>query len=317
MWYGRRRHDRWGRPGRPPRGRCRWPRDRSGRACPVRTPRARQGRWAPGLRPRPARGWTGARRRPFALGRLLQEQRSWLWRQARRLWPRRLDPKLSPSDLVQGVNQAAARDIDRYRGRSKPSFRAWLRRILVRVRSQALRNLTADKRDVDREEPLPGDSARGIRAPRGPDSRRGPGRPRRARRVDGPRPGLPRGPGPAAPPLALPRRSDVRAGRRPAQRERRHLTPAGPSPARAARTGDPTPDLGGQAALGADPEPGDRPVVPAGLVAAAGRTGSWTFPRPRSGRGSWASPSAFATPPTWRPRRELPLPRQAGGLASR
>ena len=96
-----------------------------------------------------------------ALGRLLQEQRSWLWWQARRLWPRRLDPKLSPSDLVQGVNQAAARDIGRYIGRSKPSFRAWLREILVRVRNQWLRNLTADKRDVDREEPLPGDSARG------------------------------------------------------------------------------------------------------------------------------------------------------------
>ena len=54
-----------------------------------------------------------------ALGRLLQEQRSWLWRQARQLWPRRLDPKLSPSDLVQGVNQAAARDIDRCRSRNQ------------------------------------------------------------------------------------------------------------------------------------------------------------------------------------------------------
>jgi RNA polymerase sigma factor (sigma-70 family) len=96
-----------------------------------------------------------------ALGRLLEEQGSWLWGQARRLWPRRLDPKLSPSDLVQGVNQEAARSIGRCPSRNQSSFRAWLRTILVRIRDQALRHLTADKRDVDREEPLPGDSARG------------------------------------------------------------------------------------------------------------------------------------------------------------
>ena len=96
-----------------------------------------------------------------ALGRLLQEQRRGCGGRPAGSGPGAWIPKLSPSDLVQGVNQAAARDIGRYIGRSKPSFRAWLRRILVRVRSQALRNLTADKRDVDREEPLPGDSARG------------------------------------------------------------------------------------------------------------------------------------------------------------
>jgi RNA polymerase sigma factor (sigma-70 family) len=95
------------------------------------------------------------------LGRLLQEQDSWLRAHARRLWPRRLDPKLSPSDLVQGVHQEAARSIGRCPSRNRPSFRAWLRTILVRIRDQALRHLTAGKRDVAREEPLPGDSARG------------------------------------------------------------------------------------------------------------------------------------------------------------
>jgi RNA polymerase sigma factor (sigma-70 family) len=102
-----------------------------------------------------------------ALGRLLQEQGSWLRAHARRLWPRRLDPKLSPSDLVQGVHQEAARSIGRCPSRNQPGFRAWLRTILVRIRDQALRHLTADKRDVDREEPLPGNSARGSEL-RGP-----------------------------------------------------------------------------------------------------------------------------------------------------
>jgi RNA polymerase sigma factor (sigma-70 family) len=95
----------------------------------------------------------------------MQEQRSWLWRQARRLWPRRLDRQLSPSDLVQDANAAAARNIGRCTSRDKSGFRAWLREILVRTRNEKLRHLTADKRNVDREESFPGGSERGSALP--------------------------------------------------------------------------------------------------------------------------------------------------------
>src|SRR5262249_34693820 len=96
-----------------------------------------------------------------ALGQLIEGQHSWLKQQARRLWPRRLDRKLSPSDLAQVVNQEAARCIDQCRSRDRAGFRGWLRGILKRVRNEALRYLTAKGRDVEGEEPLPGDSARG------------------------------------------------------------------------------------------------------------------------------------------------------------
>src|SRR5262249_48941269 len=58
-------------------------------------------------------------------------------------------------------NQEAARCIDQCRSRDRAGFRGWLRGILKRVRNEALRYLTAKGRDVEGEEPLPGDSARG------------------------------------------------------------------------------------------------------------------------------------------------------------
>jgi hypothetical protein len=69
---------------------------------------------------RPDRACRGDRSAP---GRLLQEQGSWLRAQARRLWPRRPDPTLSPSDLVQGGHQKAARSMGRFP--SRRCLRAW------------------------------------------------------------------------------------------------------------------------------------------------------------------------------------------------
>jgi RNA polymerase sigma factor (sigma-70 family) len=96
-----------------------------------------------------------------AFRQLIEGQRSWLERQARRLWPRRLDRRYSPSDFVQEAHAAAARNIGRCPSQSKTGFRGWLKKILVRIRDQALRQVTAVKRNIGREEPLPGDSARG------------------------------------------------------------------------------------------------------------------------------------------------------------
>jgi RNA polymerase sigma factor (sigma-70 family) len=97
-----------------------------------------------------------------ALWRLLEEQRSWMLPLARRLLPRGV--KLGPSELVVGAYQAAIKGIHRFRSSDKPSFRAWLKTILVRVRNRWVR-----RRDGDREEPLPdGSGGSELRDPRAP-----------------------------------------------------------------------------------------------------------------------------------------------------
>src|SRR4051794_24551849 len=61
-----------------------------------------------------------------ALGRLLQEERPWLVRQARRHLPRGIVH--SPSELVQGAYLGAIKGIGGFHNRDKPSFRAWLKK---------------------------------------------------------------------------------------------------------------------------------------------------------------------------------------------
>ena len=79
-----------------------------------------------------------------------------------RAWTARAGvPDSDADDLAQEVLLVVFREVAKFDRRGPGAFRAWLRTILVRIRDQALRHLTADKRDVDREEPLPGDSARG------------------------------------------------------------------------------------------------------------------------------------------------------------
>jgi RNA polymerase sigma-70 factor (ECF subfamily) len=90
-----------------------------------------------------------------ALGGLLQDHLSWLGRQARRAWPRRLDPKQSPSDLVQATGRVAIEKIARFTGGGEAGFRVWLRRILDNVRRQTLRDLTRERRDANVERELP------------------------------------------------------------------------------------------------------------------------------------------------------------------
>jgi RNA polymerase sigma factor (sigma-70 family) len=91
---------------------------------------------------------------------VLQGQRSWLWLQIRRRWPRRLDPELGPTELVEEVNLAAVAGFARFRGRDRASFRAWLKGILLNHWRQALRRLTGhgNGREVER---LPSDGSSG------------------------------------------------------------------------------------------------------------------------------------------------------------
>jgi hypothetical protein len=78
----------------------------------------------------------------------------------------------APASPGDGASTSTSARPDRARpgdhsapGRLLQEQRTWLRTILVRIRDQSLRHLRADQRDVDREEPLPGDSARGSELP--------------------------------------------------------------------------------------------------------------------------------------------------------
>jgi len=62
-----------------------------------------------------------------------------------------LQRKLDPSDLVQETLLKAYESIDQLRGQSDGELAAWLRKILARNLSNALRDLQSQKRDIRRE----------------------------------------------------------------------------------------------------------------------------------------------------------------------
>lgn len=70
----------------------------------------------------------------------------------------RLDPRLrgrlDPSDIVQQTLLEAHRDAEQFRGRSDAERAGWLRQILARNLTNAVRDHTRDRRDVNRERTL-------------------------------------------------------------------------------------------------------------------------------------------------------------------
>jgi RNA polymerase sigma-70 factor, ECF subfamily len=62
--------------------------------------------------------------------------------------------KVSPSDIVQETLLQAHMSRHQFRGRSDAEAAAWLRRILARKLSNAIRDLRLGKRDLRRERPL-------------------------------------------------------------------------------------------------------------------------------------------------------------------
>jgi RNA polymerase sigma factor (sigma-70 family) len=74
-----------------------------------------------------------------ARGRLLERERSFLHRVARRLTPRWLAREESPSDLVQGCNLQGIKNFSQFRGQDEATFRSWLKAILRNVIARALR----------------------------------------------------------------------------------------------------------------------------------------------------------------------------------
>jgi RNA polymerase sigma-70 factor, ECF subfamily len=121
-------------------------------------------------------GWidaTSQRQQPDnqAMGQALQSFRQYLLLIA----AEEIDPKLvakgGASDLVQETFLEAQRDFERFRGRTEPEMRAWLRQILRNNLANFRRRFReADKRRLDREVSLDRSDRLGTRLEAGGDS---------------------------------------------------------------------------------------------------------------------------------------------------
>jgi RNA polymerase sigma-70 factor (ECF subfamily) len=91
---------------------------------------------------------------PAPDARHLEAYRPYLHLIARLQLDPRLRGKLDPSDLVQQTFVKALQALDQFRGQTDAELGAWLRQILARTLTNALRDLQRDKRDVFKERPL-------------------------------------------------------------------------------------------------------------------------------------------------------------------
>ena len=89
-----------------------------------------------------------------ALGALLELYRNYLRLVARSLISSALRVKLEPSDLVQETFLKAHREFTQFAGQSEPELVSWLRRILVRSRSNQVKHHRRMARDHLRQESL-------------------------------------------------------------------------------------------------------------------------------------------------------------------
>ncbi len=87
-----------------------------------------------------------------ALGQLLQWYLNYLTILATSQLDRRIQQRVSPSDVVQEAMLAAHRDFGAFRGSSQGELLGWLRQILINTLHRAFaRHVKAVKRDVRRE----------------------------------------------------------------------------------------------------------------------------------------------------------------------
>ena len=88
----------------------------------------------------------------ISLGQLLQHYRNYLWVLASTQIDRRLQQRVSPSDVVQETMLKAHRGFEAFRGRTEPELIAWLKQILANNLGLFVeQHLTAAKRDARRE----------------------------------------------------------------------------------------------------------------------------------------------------------------------
>src|SRR5262245_30099548 len=87
-----------------------------------------------------------------ALGKLLESYRNYLHLLASMQIDRRLQVRVSPSDLVQDTMLGAYRDFAQFRGDNERQLLAWLRQILInRLHVVVQQHILAGKRGVRRE----------------------------------------------------------------------------------------------------------------------------------------------------------------------
>src|SRR5436190_20738143 len=86
----------------------------------------------------------------------LDRFRSYLLLLARARLDRKIQGKLDASDIVQQTMLEAQQALESFRGEDLATQAAWLRRILARNLANAVRNLTCEKRDVQRERSIHG-----------------------------------------------------------------------------------------------------------------------------------------------------------------
>lgn len=93
-----------------------------------------------------------------ALGRLVKQCRSYLLLVANSELDRQLHAKVAPSDVVQETLLRAHEHFEQFNGSSEKEFLAWVRRILLNQVVNVKRDLRRAKRDVNREQPIAGNS---------------------------------------------------------------------------------------------------------------------------------------------------------------
>jgi RNA polymerase sigma-70 factor, ECF subfamily len=87
-----------------------------------------------------------------SLGILLQQYRNYLTILATTQIDRRIQPRVSPSDVVQETMLRAHKNFGQFRGASEPELLAWLRQILVHnLATFVEQHMLAARRDVRRE----------------------------------------------------------------------------------------------------------------------------------------------------------------------
>jgi RNA polymerase sigma-70 factor, ECF subfamily len=87
-----------------------------------------------------------------SLGVLLQQYRNYLVVLASMQIEKRLQPRVSPSDVVQETMLRAHKNFGQFRGTSEPELLAWLRQILVNNLAKFVeQHMLAARRDVRRE----------------------------------------------------------------------------------------------------------------------------------------------------------------------
>jgi RNA polymerase sigma-70 factor (ECF subfamily) len=92
-----------------------------------------------------------------SLGELLSRYRTYLTLLGTAQFQRKLQPRLSPSDVVQEALLCAHRHFGQFRGQTEPELVGWLREILVNSLAKFVeRHVRAAKRDVRREVSLNG-----------------------------------------------------------------------------------------------------------------------------------------------------------------